>query len=64
MAQERLTDFEEICKIGEGSFGSVFKVRHRKTKDIYVLKKISTIGMSYQDREDARKEFMIHKTIK
>ena len=83
MAQERLTDFEEICKIGEGSFGSVgtpsiiinllsyfifhscvFKVRHRKTKDIYVLKKISTVGMSFQDREDARKEFMIHKTIK
>ena len=26
MAQERLTDFEEICKIGEGSFGSVFAV--------------------------------------
>lgn len=42
----------------------MYKVRHRKTKDIYVLKKISTTGMSYQDREDARKEFIIHKTLK
>lgn len=64
MEQDRLSSFEEICQLGEGSFGSVFKVRHRKTKDIYVLKKISTTGMSYQDRADARQEFMIHKTLK
>lgn len=64
MAQERLANFEEICQLGEGSFGTVFKVRHRTTKDIYVLKKISTVGMSYQDRADARQEFMIHKTLK
>ena len=64
MAQDRLTNFEELKQIGEGSFGSVFKVRHRKTKGIYVLKKISTVGMSYQDRADARKEFMIHKTLR
>lgn len=38
MAQERLANFEEIKQLGEGSFGTVFKVRHRKTKDIYVLK--------------------------
>ena len=57
-------DFEEICKLGEGSFGTWFKVRHRKTKDIYVLKKINTVGMNYADREDARKEFIIHKTLK
>ena len=64
MAQERLANFEEICQIGEGSFGSVFKVRHRKTGDIYVLKKISTTGMSYEDRKDAKQEFLIHKTLK
>lgn len=64
LSQDRLSSFEEIAQIGEGSFGSVFKVRHRLTGDIYVLKKISTVGMTYADRADARKEFMIHKTIK
>jgi serine/threonine protein kinase len=64
MTQERLSSFEEICQIGEGSFGTVFKVRHRKTNDIYVLKKVSTVGMSYEDRKDARQEFEIHKTLK
>ena len=64
MAQERLSSFEEICQLGEGSFGTVFKVRHRKTGDIYVLKKVSTTGMSYEDRKDAKQEFLIHKTLK
>lgn len=63
MGTVRLTDFEELKQIGEGSFGSVFKVKHRKSGDIYVLKKVSTVGMTYQDRVDAKKEFMIHKTL-
>lgn len=53
-----------ISQIGEGSFGSVFKVRHDKTGDIYVLKKISIEGMSREDIRDAQQEYEVHKTIK
>ena len=64
MKEDRLDNFEEIWQIGEGSFGSVFKVKHHTTGDIYVLKKISTVGMTKEDKRDAEQEFMIHRTIK
>lgn len=64
MAQDKLENFEEICMLGEGSFGTVFKVKDKKTGDIYVLKKISTKDMDEEDIQDAQQEFMIHKTIK
>lgn len=35
-----LDQFEILDKIGEGSFGKVFKARNRKSKKIYALKKV------------------------
>lgn len=64
MSEDKLADFERIKKIGEGSFGSIYLVKYKKTKDIYVLKKINTLGMSAEDKEDARMEFLIHKTLR
>ena len=31
-------DYEIIKKIGEGSFGFVYKVRHRTTHELYAMK--------------------------
>ncbi|CAI2385415.1 unnamed protein product [Moneuplotes crassus] len=64
MSEDKLVDFKQLEKLGEGSFGTVFKVQHKKTGGIYVLKKISTKGMSKEDLQDAEQEFEIHKTIK
>lgn len=33
-------EFEKIAKIGSGSYGVVYKVRHRKTRDIVALKRV------------------------
>ena len=38
--ENSLEMFEIIDKIGEGSFGKVFKARHKISKKIYALKKI------------------------
>ncbi|XP_050207709.1 mitogen-activated protein kinase kinase 7-like [Mercurialis annua] len=37
MARE---DFEELCVLGRGNYGVVYKVRHRLTSEIYALKVI------------------------
>jgi len=34
-------EFDEICKINDGGFGSVFKTRHKLDAMIYAIKKIS-----------------------
>lgn len=35
-----LEQFEILEKIGEGTFGKVFKARHRTSQKIYALKKV------------------------
>ncbi len=35
-----LKDYEQICRVGEGTFGLVYKARHRKTGEIVALKKV------------------------
>ena len=57
-----LRDFKIINHIGKGSFGSVYKVLSLKTRQIWVMKKISglsTLKKPYQDA--AIKEVLILK---
>lgn len=35
-----LKDYEQICRVGEGTFGLVYKARHRRTGEIVALKKV------------------------
>lgn len=64
MSADKLKDFRVVRKVGEGSFGSVHLVKHIVTGDEYVLKKINTKKMDEEDAEDARMEFLIHKTLR
>lgn len=58
-----LNDFEILGKLGSGSFGIVYKIKYKENGKIYVLKQINTSKMSYQEKKEAQKESMIHKTL-
>ena len=64
-ADKKLTlkDFEIISKLGSGSFGVVYKVKYKENGKTYVLKQVDTSKMSYQEKKDAQKETVIHKTL-
>lgn len=38
METNKLNDFEILNKLGEGSFGQVFRVRRKQDKNMYVMK--------------------------
>ena len=48
---------------GEGSFGRVFKGRHKKTKKEVALKLIPKVGKSVSDIESIRQEVKIQQKL-
>jgi serine/threonine-protein kinase BUR1 len=33
-------EYDLVCRVGEGTYGTVFKARHLKTGQLYALKKV------------------------
>lgn len=56
--------YEKLEKIGQGSFGKVYKVRNRSTKEFLCLKEIDLTVMSPKMRKDAENEVKILKTMR
>lgn len=59
-----MRDFEVICKLGDGAYSSVFKVKRHEDGQIYALKKVKLGKMSYKDKENAINEVRILSSIK
>ena len=48
-AESKITDFEVLDKLGEGSFGKVYKARHKTTNVIYAIKSIDKLNKNNQE---------------
>ncbi|XP_072294192.1 serine/threonine-protein kinase Nek1 [Eucyclogobius newberryi] len=51
--------YEEIKKIGEGSFGKAVLVKSKEDGHQYVIKEINISGMSSKERQESRKEVAV-----
>lgn len=58
-----LQDFDNMEKIGKGTFGTVFKCRRKKDGGIYVLKELSLMGSSGDEVQSAINECNILSSI-
>ena len=58
-----MKNYEKAGKIGQGSFGKIFKAKVRKTKKIVVLKEINLPGMRPASVKEAENEVMLLKTL-
>lgn len=56
--------YERIMKIGEGSYGVVFKCRHRETGQLVAIKKFVESEDDPQIRKIALREVRMLKVIK
>lgn len=53
---DRLTEFEIKEKLGQGSFGVVYRVVRKKDRQVYVLKQIDFSRMGRRQKQEALKE--------
>ena len=60
---ERKKQYIKIEKIGEGSFGKVFKVRHKKSKETLVMKEINLVRLSPKQKDEAVNEVRIISSL-
>ena len=58
-----LDDYVPISKLGEGTFGKVFKVKNKHNNVLYALKQISKYNMSDIGQNDIMKEIEILKKL-
>jgi|TARA_B110001450_G_C17647544_1_gene491864 NIMA (never in mitosis gene a)-related kinase len=52
-----------ICKIGDGAYSSVYKVRRAEDNDVYALKKVKMLSLSEKEKENALNEVRILASI-
>jgi NIMA (never in mitosis gene a)-related kinase len=56
---KQMRRYERLEKIGQGSFGKVYKVRDRKSKTNFVLKEIDLSVLSPKQIKEAENEVQI-----
>lgn len=59
-----MEEYEVLEKIGEGSFGRVYKARHRHLRGLVALKFIPKIGRTETELQSLRHEFEIQKGLR
>ena len=63
MAKRRVQEFENLGKLGAGSFGTVFKVRRKEDRQVYVMKTINISQMDKRGQQEAIKEVHIQASL-
>ena len=58
-----MNDFEVLTKLGEGAFGTVYKIKRKDTQMFYAMKKIKMIKLSKKEKEMALNEVRIMASI-
>jgi NIMA (never in mitosis gene a)-related kinase len=58
-----LKDFEILCKLGDGAYSSVYKVRRLEDGQIYALKRVKMVSLSAKEKENALNEIRILASV-
>ena len=63
MMDQKIKDYKIINKLGQGSFGSAYKVMNLKDKKYYVLKQILLVEAKKEEKDQLMKEAIILSKI-
>uniref|UniRef100_A0A1I8MKH6 Serine/threonine-protein kinase ULK3 n=1 Tax=Musca domestica TaxID=7370 RepID=A0A1I8MKH6_MUSDO len=63
MALPRITDFEILEKLGEGSYATVYRARHKKSKSCHAIKFVEMSSLSDSSRENLITEIRLLRSL-
>lgn len=63
-SRSKLNDFEILTRLGSGSFGTVYKVRRIVDENLYVIKNVRIIELSFKEQSEAINEVQILAQLK
>lgn len=55
--------YKKVQVIGRGTYGIIYKVMHRKSREIFVLKEIDLSNLSPKNKEKSMNEVLILKSL-
>ena len=58
-----LSNFDIICKLGEGAYSLVYKVRRKTDQNIYALKQVKIAKLNTKEKQNALNEIRILASI-
>lgn len=64
MSRSKISDFEILTRLGSGSFGTVYKVRRIVDENLYVIKNVRIIELSFKEQSEAINEVQILAQLK
>lgn len=62
--RSKLADFEVLSRLGSGSFGTVYKVRRIIDGNMYVIKNVRIVELSFKEQSEAINEVQILAQLK
>lgn len=64
MARQEITDYDILNALGSGSYSTVYRARHKRTREVVAVKTVAMSSLSKSSTDNLLREIRMLKTLK